>query len=80
MTAGHIVDPTPEINTWFGTRELVCDPDYEIITAYFGTMLIASLVLLSLLVVPMADYHGRKAVNIVLGLILLVSLSLTAMS
>ena len=43
-------------------------------------LLIASIVLSTFLIVPMADYHGRKAMNLVLALILLFSLSLICLS
>ena len=79
-SAGRIVQPYPGVDSWYASRELVCDDDYEIISTYFGTMLIASMVFMSLLVVPMADSHGRKTMNIFLGLILLISMFLLALS
>ena len=74
------MNSTSGIETWYGTKSHVCDTDYEVISSYMGYMLVASIVLATFLIVPMADYHGRKAMNLVLALMLLFSLSLICLS
>ena len=42
--------------------------------------LVISIVMVTAFIVPMADFHGRKFLNIVLGLILALSISMLALS
>ena len=79
-SVGKILNSTSGVETWYGTKSLVCDTDYESISSNMSYLLIASIVLSTFLIVPMADYHGRKAMNLVLALILLFSLSLICLS
>ena len=58
----------------------MCDPDYDVISNYMGYMLVASIVLSTILIVPMIDQHGRKAMSIILAVILFFSLSLICLS
>ena len=71
----HITHPG-DIETWFGTRALVCDASYEFISNYIGLFLIASMGMGAALIVPIADFNGRKTMNMVLGVVLLVTFSL----
>ena len=62
------------------TRKLVCDPSYNFISSHLSTFYILSIVLGSLLIVPLADTVGRKTLNIASGVCLFVFLSLGCLS
>lgn len=69
-----------DIEVWLATRKLVCDPSYNFIASHLSTFYILSIVLGSLLIVPLADYVGRKTLNIALGICLFVILALGCLS
>ena len=64
------------IETWYGNKAMVCDERYEFISSHMGLFLVIGMASWSLLVLPMADFIGRKVLNIVLGIILLTTLTL----
>ena len=69
-----------DIETWFGTRALVCDPSYEFISSHIGLFLIGSMMLGAALIAPMADLNGHKTTNLTLGVVLLVTFSILVSS
>ena len=69
-----------DIEVWMATRKLVCDPSYNFISSHLSTFYILSIVLGSLLIVPLADTVGRKTLNIASGVCLFVFLSLGCLS
>ena len=65
--------------TWYATRSLVCDDSYELLSSYMGLFLIISIMLGIATIVPMADFYGRKYINLVLTAISIVICTVLAM-
>ena len=66
--------------TWYVNRNLVCDDSYELLSSYMAVFLIISIMLGIATITPMADFYGRKYVNLVLTAISIVICTVIAMS
>ena len=68
--------PGSGIESWLFSKALICDGSYDFVSNYMSLLLTISMCLSCALIVPMADFHGRRSLNIVLGLVLLVAMLL----
>lgn len=66
--------------TWYATRNLVCDDSYDLVSNSMGLFLVVSIMLGIATIVPMADFFGRKYINLVLTVISVAICTVFAMS
>lgn len=68
--------PGSGIQSWIFSKALICDGSYDFVSTYMSLLLTVSMCMGCALIVPMADFHGRRSLNIVLGLVLVATMLL----